>query len=534
MKTNHIMVATALLGFGLAVAGCDETSNDFRKESEPWRPIPEDLIAFPGAEGCGRYATGGRGGDVYHVTTLDDTSTSGSLRYAVSQTGARTIVFDVAGTIKLTTPLDITSGDLTIAGQSAPGDGICISGAEVRVNASNVIIRYLRFRPGNEVTYLDPATGHPVDFNGLSGTGQQNIIIDHCSFSWTAGKCLALYNNRNTTVQWCMLSEALHDKAGSDDAQSGGALWGGTDASFHHNLLAHCMDCMPRLTPGSWTQKSERTDVRNNVFYNWGENGACGGEGMKANLVNNYYTPGPATALTPEKVQHRIFAVGVRTEADCYEVDKETGAILPDKPNEWHPMLHVWGKYFIDGNVMEGNDAVTADNWSEGVLAQVENGPEVDGLYTEGTQDTIRLSAPLEMEQVTTQTAGDAYRLVLALAGCAKKRDAVDARVLQEVQDGTAAYGTCTGFVGKGFINDPAEVGGYPELTATGDELAAIKDSDGDGMPDEWEKAHGLNPNADADGRMVKLSEEGYTNLEVYLNSLVEDKAASRKTEQSI
>ena len=158
----------------------------------------------------------------------------------------------------------------------------------------------------------------------------------------------------------------------------------------------------------------------------------------------------------------------------------------------------------------------------------------MDNLYTEGTQDTIRLAEPLDMESLTVGTAEEAYRLVLAYAGCAKRRDTVDERVLQEVQDGTAAYGTCTGFVGKGFINDPAEVGGYPELTATGDELAAIKDSDGDGMPDEWEKAHGLNPNADADGRMVKLSEEGYTNLEVYLNSLVEDKAASRKTEQSI
>ncbi len=523
MKHNHTMIATALLGFGLAVAGCDETSNDFSKDSEPWRAISEDLIAFPGAEGCGCHATGGRGGDVYHVTTLDDTGASGSLRYAVTQTGARTIVFDVAGTINLTTPLDIANGDLTIAGQSAPGDGICIAGAEVRVNASNVIIRYLRFRPGNDVTYLDPTTGDPVIFNGLSGTGQQNIIIDHCTFSWAAGKCLALYNNRNTTVQWCMLSEALHETVDKDDVQRGGAFWGGTDASFHHNLLAHCMDCMPRFAPGSWTQKNERVDVRNNVFYNWGEDGACGGEGMKANIVGNYYKPGPATALVSSAVRHRIFAADVRTEADCHKTDEETGEILLDEPNEWYPMQHVWGKFFIDGNVMEGDEAVTADNWTEGVLAQVVNGPEVDNLYTEGTQDTIRLAEPLDMESLTVGTAEEAYRLVLAYAGCAKRRDTVDERVLQEVQDGTATYGTCTGFVGKGFINDPDDVGGYPTLTATDEELAAIKDSDGDGMPDEWEKAHGLNPNADADGRMVKLSEEGYTNLEVYLNSLVED-----------
>lgn len=194
-------------------------------------------------------------------------------------------------------------------------------------------------------------------------------------------------------------------------------------------------------------------------------------------------------------------------------------------------MLHVWGKYFIDGNVMEGNENVTADNWAEGVLAQVENGPEVDELYTEGTQDTIRLTEPLNVELVATQTAGEAYRQVLSLAGCAKRRDAVDVRILQEVQDGTATYGTCTGFVGKGFINAPDDVGGYPTLTATDEELNAIVDTDGDGIPDEWEKAHGLNPNADGDGRMVKLSDEGYTNLEMYLNSLVEELTTNQKTE---
>lgn len=194
-------------------------------------------------------------------------------------------------------------------------------------------------------------------------------------------------------------------------------------------------------------------------------------------------------------------------------------------------MLHVWGKYFIDGNVMEGNENVTADNWAEGVLAQVENGPEVDELYTKGTQDTIRLTEPLNVELVATQTAGEAYRQVLSLAGCAKRRDAVDVRILQEVQDGTATYGTCTGFVGKGFINAPDDVGGYPTLTATDEELNAIVDTDGDGIPDEWEKAHGLNPNADGDGRMVKLSDEGYTNLEMYLNSLVEELTTNQKTE---
>lgn len=531
MKLYHAIIAAALLGFGLTVTGCDETNNDFSRESTPWLPVPEDLIAFPGAEGYGRHATGGRGGDVYHVTTLDDTNASGSLRYAVGQTGARTIVFDVAGTIHLASPLDITNGDLTIAGQSAPGDGVCIASAEVRINASNIIIRYLRFRPGNDLTYLDPATGNPVSFDGLAGKGQQDIIIDHCSFSWAANKCLAMYNNRNTTVQWCLIAEALHETEHADGLHGYGTLWGGSGASFHHNLMAHCMDCMPRLAPGEWTQKNERVDVRNNVFYNWGENGACGGEGMMANLVNNYYKPGPATALIPETVQHRIFAPDVRTETDCFETDEETGTALPDKPNAWYPMLHVWGKYFIDGNVMEGNENVTADNWAEGVLAQVENGPEVDELYTEGTQDTIRLTEPLNVELVATQTAGEAYRQVLSLAGCAKRRDAVDVRILQEVQDGTATYGTCTGFVGKGFINAPDDVGGYPTLTATDEELNAIVDTDGDGIPDEWEKAHGLNPNADGDGRMVKLSDEGYTNLEMYLNSLVKELTTNQKTE---
>lgn len=543
MKSNNISIAAALLGFGLTIAACNETSNDFTQPTTPYRPIADSLIAFPGAEGFGRFATGGRGGEVYHVTSLSDSETPavGTLRYAVTQTAARTIVFDIAGTINLVAPLEIAYGDLTIAGQSAPGDGICVAGAEVRINASNVIIRYLRFRPGNDLKYLDPTTGDPVAFDGLNVTGQRNIIIDHCSFSWAAGKCLSLYNNENTTVQWCIMSESLNQ----DDSIGSGSNWGGVNASFHHNLIAHCMDGTPRLTPGETTQRYEYTDIRNNVIYNWSKNGSCGGEGMYANIVNNYYKPGPATLISSDTIQSRIFAVNVRTIKDCYKTDEEADTIMWYSPTKWAPMEHIWGKFFIEGNVMAGNDDVSMDNWTKGVLYQRTNGPEVDNLYTQETQDSIRLNKQIELSDlkkqlryrkqgtnglivenvangITTHSAEQAYQLVVTYAGCTKKRDVVDERILQETKDGLATYGTYTGFTGKGFIKSPKDVGGYPSLTATTEELAAIKDSDGDGLPDEWEKTHGLNPRADGDGRTVKLSSEGYTNLEVYLNSLIE------------
>ncbi len=522
MKHTNIFIATALLGLGLTVASCNEKSNNFYSPSTPEIETPEDIIAFPGAEGYGCHTTGGRGGKVYHVTNLNDNESKGSFRYAVKQTGARTIVFDVAGTIKLTTPLEITDGNLTIAGQSAPGSGICISGANVTISGNNIIIRYLRFRPGTDVKYNDPSNGKVMQFNGLKGTGISNVIIDHCSISWSQGECLTANNNKNVTIQWCLIAEPLSQVSKTDTVYGRIGSWGGENVSFHHNLVAHSCQ-LPRLNPGSRTQKREMVDVRNNVFYNWTLKSLNGAEGMKANIVDNYYKPGPGTELAPDSIQYCIAALGVRTTSACYNKDEVTGEPLLDQPNTWSPMLHVWGKYYIDGNVMDGNDQVTNDNWTKGVLAQTYNGANVDYTFTRETQDTIRVTAPFDPDSIMGNTARRAYELVLDYAGCSKVRDAVDERIVQETKDGVATYGNLVEYVGKGYIYAPKEVGGYPVLSATADEKSAIADTDGDGMPDVWEKAHGLNINADGDGKTVKLSVAGYTNLEVYLNSLVEE-----------
>ena len=496
MKHNHTMIATALLGFGLAVAGCDETSNDFSKDSEPWRAISEDLIAFPGAEGCGCHATGGRGGDVYHVTTLDDTGASGSLRYAVTQTGARTIVFDVAGTINLTTPLDIANGDLTIAGQSAPGDGICIAGAEVRVNASNVIIRYLRFRPGNDVTYLDPTTGDPVIFNGLSGTGQQNIIIDHCSMSWSTDECATFYDNRDFTLQWCIVSESLANSIHEKGKHGYGGIWGGQTASFHHNLLAHHTNRTPRLCGSRYTGKpeDERVELFNNVIYNYGS--AYAGEGGSYNFLNNYYKPGPYTSL----------------KASC---NRLFTAYADDGKNENKKGTH--GVFYFKGNYIDPTCDRLTEKKRKAILKVNED--NTAGLVVKDDfapkSELLAAEAFDIAEHTTLQPTWDAYESVLLHAGASFRRDKHDARIVDEVRRGTYTYEGSHGST-LGIIDQPSDVGGWGEYR----QAPAPADTDGDGMPDEWEKAHGLNPADSRDGAAYNLDPH-YTNLEVYLNELV-------------
>ena len=229
----------------------------------------DKLPSFPGAEGFGRYTTGGRGGTVYHVTTLEDGDFKGTLRHAVNQRGPRTIVFDVAGNIFLNAPLRIKQDDITIAGQTAPGQGICIARHPVTIGANNVIIRYLRFRVSNEVE------GEP---DGLGGMDRKNIIVDHCSISWSVDECCSVYGNENSTVQWCIISESLRTAGHSKGAHGFGGNWGGNHASYHHNLMAHHMSRVPRLGPRPSTQEHEYMDLRNNVFYNWAGNGCYGGE----------------------------------------------------------------------------------------------------------------------------------------------------------------------------------------------------------------------------------------------------------------
>lgn len=520
--------------------------------------------AFPGAEGYGRYVTGGRGGKVVHVTNLED-SGEGSFRWACQQSGARTIVFDVSGTIMLKSELRLRNGNVTIAGQTAPGDGICVANYPFVISAQNVIIRFVRFRLGNEALKTNK-TAHEGD--GLGGMDTQNVIIDHCSVSWSIDECLSVYGSKNITVQWCMATQSLVNSGHSKGAHGYGGNWGGSGASYHHNLIAHHGSRTPRLGPRPGTQTDERMDLRNNVMYNFGGNGCYGGEGMNVNIVNNYYKPGPATPSGGKG--KRIAAPGIRTIDYC--LDKETlvsrintqlgtkykksdlkaasskdntgkitdfircgtykwtidlekdSVYLEDGKraklawNSWKPMLHTWGTYYLTGNVNTKYEDVTADNWKLGLYDQIAQNGSCDYRNPSGE---IRLWTPIEFVNTTTHSAEVAYEKVLAYAGASLHRDAYDEMMVSDARNGEASCKVSG--IGEGFINSQDEVvypdgtTGWPKLNS----LEAAADTDGDGMPDAWEKENGLDPNNAEDG--ATLREDGYTNLEHYLNSLVAD-----------
>ncbi|MDD4990878.1 MAG: pectate lyase [Paludibacter sp.] len=466
----------------------------------------ENTPAFPGAEGFGRYTTGGRGGAVYHVTSLADDGSAGTFRSVLNKSGKRTIVFDVSGTIHLTSALSISSPNVTIAGQTAPGDGICIADYPFTIGASNVIIRFVRIRLGNiNVAY------HEGD--GFGGMDQQNIMVDHCSVSWSIDECLSVYGMKNLTVQWCIASQSLRNSGHSKGAHGYGGNWGGSGASYHHNLLCHHDSRTPRLGPRPSTQTDERMDMRNNVIYNWAGNGCYGGEGMHVNMVNNYYKPGPGTKQRSAAIQYRIAAIGIRT------TDYVT--TYP----AFAPMLHVWGDYFVNGNYIYGNAEVTADNWTKGIYAQISNS-SVDNLFTSVTQDTMKLAAPINYIYTTTHTTAQAYDKVLKYAGASLSRDWVDTLMVYDTRNGVASHtGTGSGDV-YGIIdtqednrptNAPSDWTAWPVLKST----PCPTDTDQDGMPDAWETANGLNPTNASDASTTNSS--GYTMLEVYMNSLVSD-----------
>ncbi len=466
--------------------------------------------AFPEAEGFARYTTGGRGGKVYHVKTLNDGPQEGTLRYALMQKGPRTVVFDVAGTIFLEKALDIKEGDLTLAGQTAPAQGICVARYPVTISADNVIIRYIRFRVGNE------SGGEP---DGLGSSRCKNVLIDHCSISWSVDECCSIYGGENLTVQWCIISESLRTAGHSKGKHGYGAIWGGHNASFHHNLLAHHESRVPRLGPHATTQEKEQIDIRNNVFYNWAGAGCYGGEGMKANIVNNYYKPGPATPKN-KPISYRIAGIGVRTTSYCHRPD--------GTPNAWKPMEHIWGEFYVDGNVLEGHPDVTQNNWKKGIYEQINNA-SCDNTFTAEVKEKIRRSTPLATGEIRTHSAHEAYQLVLQQAGCSKQRDIIDKRIVEETRDGTA---TNKGSISTdanlypGLIDLPhdvqekTEISPWPDLTKGYSSSEPLTDTDGDGIPDVWELKNGLNPEDASDGKSTTLSKEGYTNLEVYLNGL--------------
>lgn len=458
----------------------------------------EHAPAFPGAEGFGRFTSGGRGGKVLHVTSLADDSSEGTLRWACEQKGARTVVFDVDGTIYLKHRMHLVGDSISILGQTAPGDGICVADYPFTIGASNVIIRFVRFRLGDRY-----ANRHQGD--GLGGADQHDIVVDHCSVSWSTDECLSIYGSKDVSVQWNLVDQSLVNSGHVKGSHGYGAIWGGTDASFHHNLLAHHTSRVPRLGPRPGTQTEERMDMRNNVMYNWDGGGCYGGEGMTVNIVNNYYKPGPGTS---EGVARRIASPGIRTT----EYTRHDSS----RPNQWDRMWHVWGKYFVEGNVNPAYADVTADNWTFGVYNQISEKGN-DGTYTQATRDTIRLAAPMPYGHIRTQTAGDAYDVVVKYCGASFRRDSHDAYILKDVKEGMATY-TGTGNR-SGFINSQDDAGGWPVLTTA----AMPEDTDRDGMPDAWEKSHGLNPSDASDANAFTLdSRLYYTNLEVYCNSLVE------------
>lgn len=435
-------------------------------------------IAFPGAEGGGMYATGGRGGKVLFVDNLNDKG-EGSLREAVEEEGPRIVIFRISGNIHLQKPIYIKNKDITIAGQTAPGDGICLVNCGIKVETDNVIIRFLRIRPGN--TMKD-------ETDAISGIRQRNIIIDHCSFSWSDDEVASFYDNTNFTMQWCIISESFYKSFHHKGNHGYGGIWGGNNATFHHNLLSDHTSRNPRFCGSRYLHKpeNEKTDFRNNVIYNWGFNSAYGGEEGYYNIVNNYYKPGPATQ---KKVRQRILDL-----TQLFYTPK----INPDSMRA--------GWFYITGNFVEGSPEISADNWNGGV-----QGKGVD----EAAKNRSRLTSPIPFEKVYTTDAKTACNSVTQKAGASLVYDAVDKRILKEVKTGIEKAGKSFEGGGNGIIDSQDDVGGWPELKS----LPAPKDTDNDGMPDDWEKKNKLNPlNADNSERAL---DPNYTNVEVYINSLV-------------
>lgn len=509
--------------------------------------------AFPGAEGGGMYTTGGRGGAVYHVTKLTDDGTAGTLRHAVEQSGARTIVFDVAGTIALSRELEIKKGDLTIARQTAPGDGICLRDFPVTIKADNVIIRYLRFRLGD----ANVSDGDDT----IWGRYQQNIILDHCSMSWCVDECASFYANRNFTMQWCLLGESLHNSGHSKGSHGYGGIWGGAPASFHHNILAHHDSRNPRFdepnaydftglkngvsathTGASGFSNDDRMiDFRNNVVYNFCNFPAYGGEGAHINFVGNYYKWGPASVNGLGKTISTSGTEGTDTghrREYFYQVDcaYTTGGVTYDAG----PTQVYYRDNTLDTSVSDASKgaAVTADN----SLGFTTKDASKSGLGDAGYPTTpFAIAADGRSCRVTEHAAGKALELTLLYAGASLSRDAVDKRLADDVKNGKANVMEGSNGSKNGVIDRPSDTttasqafgevasDGYPVLAATDEEIARAKDSDGDGIPDYYEELFGLDRNNAADGNAKTLDPKGlYTNLEVYLHYLVRDITAAQ------
>jgi hypothetical protein len=472
----------------------------------PWAARPTDLPqadipAFPGAEGGGKFSFGGRGGKVYVVTNLNDDG-PGSFRWACEQGGARTVVFNVAGIIRLKTPLIIRAPYITIAGQTAPGDGVCVAGESVWVNTHDVVIRYMHFRRGetNVGRRDDAIGGNPIG----------NIIIDHVSASWGLDENMSMYRHMyndstgktvedklgtvNITIQNSIFSECLDTYN-----HAFGSTLGGENCSFIRNLWANNAGRNPSI---GW---NGIFNFANNVVFNWVHRSVDGGDyRAQFNIINNYFKPGPATPKN-SNVAHRIL-----------------------KPESGRSKLahRVYGRSYVDGNIVEGFDAVTKDNWNGGV--------QVEDLSNAGEyKPYMKANEPLPMPEFAIIPAKEAYEYVLENSGATlPRRDAVDKRIVEQVRTGKITYIPNVKLPEKqfehrrmpidsykvGIITDPSQVGGYPAYKGT-----PYKDSDNDGIPDEWETKHGLNP-SNASDACSDRDKDGYTNIEEFLNSVVDIK----------
>lgn len=505
--------------------------------------------AFPGAEGHGRYVTGGRSGKIVHVTNLNDSGT-GSFREAVKSDN-KIIVFDVAGVIALKSDLKFAD-NITILGQTAPSPGITLRYYTVQPGSNN-IIRFLRIRRGQEKNIND----------GADATWQRNktgIIFDHCSFSWSIDEVASFYDNNNFTMQWCTVAESLTNPGHSKGAHGYGGIWGGKLASFHHNFVAHLMNRGPRFNGAryGWTGytsnkeystykwqnavQAENVDFRNCVMYN--AQGTCygGPGGGQINIVNNYYKAGPSHSLKGTTLNG--LKVDVSTGKERGSQDRITLVTLSTQSNsdKNHPELYdMTSRYYINGNTTEttkGSKTANKDwkgvSYDRGVPSL--NGeyysPDANNFYGDAVAHTtisgkscvkIKMDEPAPTGQVTTHSAAEAYEKVLAYVGASLYRDEIDARYMEEAKTGTATYkGSIT--QSPGIIDKVSDVNGYTEDNFGTGTRPADFDTDKDGIPDEWEKANGLNPNDASDALTYSLDEKGYyTNIEVYANSLVEN-----------
>lgn len=510
--------------------------------------------AFPGAEGHGRYVTGGRGGKVIHVTNLNDRGT-GSFREAVKGSSRKIVVFDVAGVIPLETELSIGS-NTTIMGQTAPYPGITLRYKTLRCS-DNIIVRYIRVRRGQEHTTTEK------EFDGgdaIWDRQKTGMIFDHCSFSWSTDEVASFYDNNNFTMQWCTISESLTNAGHSKGPHGYGGIWGGKLASFHHNLIAHVTNRGPRFNGAryGWTgyksnklydtykwenpAQAENVDFRNCLMYD--AQGTCygGPGGGQINIVNNYYKAGPSESLSSKTINGIKTDISSGKERGNQERITTISVSTSGNSDKNHPEYYgMTSRYYISGNTTEttsGKKTLNRDwsgvSYDNGVFTI--NGEkyskDVNNMYgdavehianTNGEQCVrIKMDEPCPIGEITTHSPDNTYLNILKFCGASLFRDEVDARYIEETKTGTAQYkGSVTN--SPGLIDFVSDVNGYTEETFEKGSRPAGFDTDGDGIPDEWETINGLNPNDASDGITYILDSKGYyTNIEVYANSLVE------------